>query len=173
MIKGKKESQISVIKAADYKGLLCNVSIFLNEARHASARSINAIITITYWEIGRRIVEFEQGGANRALYGEALLKRLSQDLSRKFGRGFSEENLRLMRLFYQDYEDRIPQTPSRKLSSALLLEKSQTVSGKFPLSWSHYVRLISLDDPTKRDFYEQEAQRAGWSGDHVYRNILI
>lgn len=127
----KAESQTSITESANYKNLLTDVGTFLHEARHASARSVNAILTATYWEIGRRIVEFEQGGANRASYGEALLKQLSQDLSKQFGRGFSEENLRLMRLFYQHYRERISQTASGKSFFALLLEKSQTVSGKF------------------------------------------
>ncbi len=128
------------------------------------------MLTTTYWEIGRRIVEFEQGGVDRTACGETSLKRLSQDLSSRFGRGFSEENLRLMRLFYLHYRERISQTLSGK-SPTLLSAKSQTVSGKFPLSWSHYVRLFTLDDPHKRDFYEEEARRAGWSVRQLDRQI--
>jgi len=72
----------------------------LDAARQAAARSVNALMTASYWEIGRRIVEFEQGGTERAEYGEGLLKRLSADLTTRFGRGFPERNLEQMRLFY-------------------------------------------------------------------------
>ncbi len=71
-----------------YAGLLTGVSELLEQARHAAARSVNAIITATYWEIGRRIVEYEQAGKDRAQYGEELLKRLSKDLTARLGKGF-------------------------------------------------------------------------------------
>lgn len=154
----------------DYKGLLGGVSLLLNEARSAAARSVNAILTITYWEIGQRIVEFEQDGSDRATYGATLLKRLSRDLTTRFGRGFSEENLRLMRLFYLHYRERISQTLSGK-SLEISSAQSQTWSQKFPLSWSHYVRLLTLDDSHKRDFYEEEACRATWSVRQLDRQI--
>ncbi|MBI4354328.1 MAG: hypothetical protein HY595_03745, partial [Candidatus Omnitrophica bacterium] len=114
---------------------------------------VNAIITATYWEIGRRIVEYEQSGKKRAEYGEALLKRLSSDLTSKFGRGFSERNLEQMRLFYLGWP--ISQTVSAKSQPA--------PAPRFPLSWSHYVRLLSVEDPQARAFYEREALRGGWS----------
>ena len=69
-------------------------------ARRAAARSVNALMTASYWEIGRRIVEFQQGGAERAAYGEALIERLATDLTQQFGRGFSPVNLSQMRRFY-------------------------------------------------------------------------
>jgi hypothetical protein len=133
--------------------LLAGVSELLEAACHTVARSVNTILTTTDWEIGRRLVEFEQGSADRAAYGATLLKHPSQDLSVRFGRDFSEENLRLMRLFYLRYRERISQKVFGK-SSALLSAISETVSGKFPLSWSHDVRLLTLDDPYKRKGYE-------------------
>src|SRR5262245_36067824 len=72
----------------------------LEQARRASARAVNVVITATYWEIGRRIVEFEQHGQDRAKYGAKLIERLSADLSAKYGRGFSRRNLEQMRWFY-------------------------------------------------------------------------
>jgi hypothetical protein len=75
-----KEIEIKRIDHGDYTGLLTGVSELLEQARHAAARSVNQILTATYWEIGRRIVEFEQKGAYRAEYGESLLRRLSKDL---------------------------------------------------------------------------------------------
>jgi DUF1016 N-terminal domain len=80
-------------QAVTYDGLLTDVAHVIEAARRAAARSVNAVMTITYWLIGRRIVEQEQQGAARAGYGEELLKRLARDLSKRFGRGFSERNL--------------------------------------------------------------------------------
>src|SRR5262245_55274560 len=87
----------------------------LADARRSSARAVNAVLTAAYWEIGRRIVEHEQGGKERAGYGEALLVRLAADLTRSHGRGFSERNLRLMRAFYLGWE--IRQTPSARFQA--------------------------------------------------------
>lgn len=192
MKKLTKDSRIMSVDEKGYGGLLTGVSELLEQARHAAVRSVNQILTATYWEIGRRIVEFEQKGAYRAEYGESLLRRLSKDLVLEFGRGFSEENLRLMRLFYLHYRGRISQTVSGKLAAPVSTKKSQTTSGflsppidfsktgaevlrtvsaLFPLSWSHYVRLLALDEQVKRDFYEEEARRAGWSVRQLDRQI--
>ena len=86
--------------AADYSTLHADIVAMLEAARRAAVRSVNALMTATYWEIGRRLVELEQGGSERAAYGEALIERLSADLSARFGRGFSRQNLWQMRLFY-------------------------------------------------------------------------
>jgi hypothetical protein len=104
--------------AVDYPVLLGGVSELLESARRASARAANAFMTATYWEIGRRIVEFEQHGAKRAAYGEQLLKRLAADLTASHGRSFSVRNLENMRLFYGVCgPSQISQTLSEKLSS--------------------------------------------------------
>ena len=87
----------------DYDGLLSGMVSLIKDARRVSARAVNAVITATYWELGRRIVENEQSGRRRAGYGEALLKKLSADLTSKFGRGFSRQNLQQMRQFYRAY----------------------------------------------------------------------
>jgi hypothetical protein len=84
-----------------YDVILGEIARLLEQARRSAARSVNAIMAQSYWEIGRRIVEFEQGGVWRAEYGAELLKRLSEDLSSRFGRGFSRANLEYMRRFYQ------------------------------------------------------------------------
>ena len=105
----------SVSDAGGYPQLLSDIAGLLEAARRASARVVNALITATYWNVGRRIVEFEQGGKERAEYGEALLSKLSEDLTGKFGRGFSPDNLESMRRFYMLYKDStISETPSRK-----------------------------------------------------------
>lgn len=86
--------------AGDYSGLVGSISGLLDVARRASVRTVNAFMTATYWEIGRRIVEFEQGGLDRAKYGESVVDRLAQDLSSRLGRGFSRRNVFLMRAFF-------------------------------------------------------------------------
>jgi len=144
-------------------------------ARQAVVRNVDTIQVITNFEIGRRIVEHEQKGSDRAEYGEKILKKLSQVLTKEFGRGFSLTNLKLMRQFYVLYSSSIGQTvsdqlkkqqiPSVKLNAS---QKSQTVSGQlekplFTLSWSHYVFLTGLDDEDERRFYEIEAYKQNWS----------
>jgi hypothetical protein len=87
-------------KAADYNIVLTGVLELLDAARRTSARVVNSWMTATYWEIGRRIVEHEQAGQERAAYGEEVLERLAHDLGKKFGRGFGLIQLRTMRQFY-------------------------------------------------------------------------
>jgi hypothetical protein len=100
-------------RATTYDSMLSGVAGLLEEARRASARAVNALMTATYWEIGRRIVEFEQQGKRRAQYGAQLLEPLSLDLGKRFGRGFSVINHRTMRRFYECWSDvRIRQTAS-------------------------------------------------------------
>ena len=96
--------------APEYEGLVGEIGVLLEEARRTSARAVNAIMTTTYWEIGRRIVEYEQQGRVRAEYGEALLARLAADLTARFGRGFSVRNVWQMKAFYLAWP--IPQTAS-------------------------------------------------------------
>ena len=106
----------------------------IKEARRVSAWTVNAIMTATYWEISRRIVESEQEGKRRAGYGEELLKKLSADLTGRFGRGFSPDNLENMRRFYMTYKaTQISETAPRKSqkSSAELIV--QAISERFPL----------------------------------------
>ncbi|MCY7276898.1 MAG: PDDEXK nuclease domain-containing protein [Phormidesmis sp. CAN_BIN44] len=134
----------------------------MQQARHAAARSVNSIMTATYWEIGRRIVEYEQGGAQRAGYGEYLMKRLAADLTSQLGRGFSQRNLEQMRRFYQLWT--IPQAVSAELEPT-------AISRHFSLPWSHYVKLISIKKPEARTFYETEALKNGWSLRQLERQI--
>ncbi len=89
------------LAATGYDAMLSGVVTLLEQARRSSVRAVNTIMTATYWEIGRRIVEHEQGGKGRAQYGTKLLERLSVDLGKQFGRGFSIINIRSMRKFYE------------------------------------------------------------------------
>jgi len=184
--KPNKEVGVKLTIDQDYTGLLSSVSKLLDQARHAAVRSVNLILTSTYWEVGWRVVEFEQQGTRRAEYGRRLLKRLAKDLTSRFGKGFGYSNLNLIRQFYLTYSHRGPilQTLSgefiavqeSQIVSAIsppttALKILQTLSGKFSLSWSHYVRLLSLDEQEKRNFYEEEALRAGWSVRQLNRQI--
>jgi predicted nuclease of restriction endonuclease-like (RecB) superfamily len=169
---GARSGKASVARTADgYDVVLASVIDVLESARRAVARSVNSIMSATYWEIGRRIVEHEQQGRARASYGEALLQRLSEDLSKRFGRGFSLTNLEQMRRFYIGWK--IPQTLSGKSSGRPGSTIPQTLSGEsaFPLPWSHYVKLMALSDEDARRFYETEALRGGWSVRQLDRQI--
>ena len=173
---------------APYRAVFGDVSKIIDAARESAARSVNAAMTAAYWLVGRRIVEFEQSGEDRAEYGEALVERLAEDLAVRFGRGFSLRNIYNMRLFYLAYPtDRILQTPSAKLAQLPERQILQTPSGKleapsvevgfddlltaFPLPWSAYVRLLSVRDENAREFYEAEALRGGWSVRQIDRQI--
>ncbi len=169
MVNKKVPQAGSALRKLEYSKLLGGVAALLEQARRGAARAVNVILTATYWEIGRRIVEYEQEGEKRAEYGSRLLQRLSQDLTQRFGRGFSPDNLELMRRFYLAYPN--SESASRKLPAGKQGEIPETVSRNFPLSWSHYVRLVTLDDGAKRDFYEEETRRAGWSVRELDRQI--
>jgi len=167
---------------SSYTDLLKNITKLMEEARRASSQAVNVVMTATNWEIGRCIVTFEQGGKSRAAYGEAVLARLSEDLTRLVGRGFSVDNLQRFRQFFQEYpHERIYATPSRKLNaqiSAALSRKSaeqpftlEYLANRFSLPWSHYVRLMAVKDLDARAFYEAEALRGGWSVRQLDRQI--
>lgn len=181
MAKRSKKKSIPAKRSfsKEYAAVVADISHVLESARRLSARSVNAVITRTYWEIGRRIVEFEQAGEKRAEYGTELLKRLATDLSR-FGRGFSERNLRTMRAFYIDRPIRqtlsaeshaLSETVGDSQKRQTLSAVSQPLQHSFPLPWSHYVRLLGVKKKEARTFYEQEAIRGGWSIRQLSRQI--
>ena len=190
-----RKTALSVRRASvelkGYERFVEEVSAVLTAARKASARTVNAIMTATYWDVGRRIVEFEQKGRGRADYGEEVLMRLSSDLTVQFGRGFAKSNLYQMRALYLAYRG-IFQTVSGKsahASSVLMTDTSneakfqkvsgksdilpvlQSLSARFPLPWSAYVRLLSVKNEHARRFYEEEALRGGWSVRQLDRQI--
>ena len=178
---------------AGYGRVLGGVMLLLEQARRSSARAVNTLMTATYWEIGRRIVEQEQHGRHRAGYGEELIIRLSLDLTTRFGRGFSMRNLELMRSFYRCWpipqtlsanstrripqtlsagsRKRIVQTPSAQFNDRGRALNLDTLSEAFPLPWSHYVRLLTVEEDGARRFYTTEALRGGWSVRQLDRQI--
>lgn len=156
-----------------YAGIHSGIVEVLDAARHAAARSVNALMTASYWEIGRRIVEAEQKGRRRAGYGEQLIERLSADLTARFGRGFSRQNLQQMRSFFLTWP--ICQTVSGESSQALVARvpprRMDELAQVFTLPWSAYVRLLSVKDDHARQFYETEALRGGWSVRQLDRQV--
>lgn len=163
----------------EYGKIHSEIISLLEAARRHAVRSVNALMTATYWEIGRRIVEYEQGGSERAGYGTALIKRLGTDLTKEYGRGFGWRNLTQMRTFYQAWPaELILQTLSAKSSSRQSIHAANTnnlkfnqLSAAFPLPWSAYVCLLSVKTPTARAFYETEALRCGWSVRQLSRQM--
>ena len=113
-----------------------NIKQLMDQARNRVSREVNTILVQTYWEIGRIIVEDEQGNLERAEYGKKLIADLSKRLTKEYGKGFSRANLQNMRSFY------------------LLYPICQTLSGK--LSWSHYCELLSVSDEKKRFFTKKK-----------------
>lgn len=166
-----------------YDSILGDISNIIDAARKSAARSINSTMTAAYWLIGRRVVEFEQKGSERAEYGEELLKRLSGDLTSEYGRGFAKSNLYQMRSFYLAYPDIFQtaseisertekfQTPSGKSQLGSAKPDLQLFASTFPLPWSAYVRLLSVKNKHARKFYETETLRGGWSVRQLNRQI--
>lgn len=162
--------------------LITELRGLIQSARHAAATTVNTLQVLTNFEIGRRIVEHEQKGAERAEYGKKLLKMLSVQLTEEFGRGFSKSNLAAMRAFYLAWSDRVQilQKASGKLIAPEIHQKpsgklgiSATPSRKSPftLSWSHYVLLLTIKNTEERSFYEIEATNEGWSLPELKRQL--
>lgn len=131
------------------------ISNLLVEARKRVLQTVNHTMVLTYFEIGRMIIEEEQNGKERADYGKQLLSDLSQTLTKEFGKGFSVTNLQQMRQFYTVY--------SKQQTLSVKSEKSQILSREFKLSWSHYLKLMRIDDELERKFYEIESFKNNWS----------
>src|SRR4030042_6723313 len=177
-----------VPKAQNYSTLITDLASLIEQGRKAAVRYVNTALVVTYWLIGRGIVEYEQKGKERAGYSESLLKKISADLTPRFGKGFTERNLEHMRQFYLTYS-KISHTLCAKSSELGTAKKShtvcaelqpisQTVSGisetlmrKFSLSWSHYRLLMRLDESFKREFYEAECIRGNWPVRKLARQI--
>ena len=128
----------SILKKQNYLGLIAELASLIEQGRRVAVRYVNTALVATYWLMGRRIVEFEQKGKERAEYGEALLKKISADLTPRFGKGFTERNIEHMRQFYLTYPEishtvcaKLPKKIKKKSHTvcAELIPISQTVSG--------------------------------------------
>lgn len=178
MAKKPRQTAVVVARPDSYDAILAEVVELLETARRTSARAVNAVMVSTYWQIGRRVVESEMRGKHRADYGEQLIDRLSADLTTRFGRGFSRRAVYQMRALYQTYPP-IVQSPSAQfgeqpiptIPQSPIAQSSPAKAPQFPLPWSHYVRLLSVDNPHARQFYETEALRGGWTVKQLDRQI--
>jgi len=170
------------------------VANIIEQARKFVGRTADLTTTVTYFEVGRMIVENEQGGQERAEYGQNLLKNLAKFLTERFKKGFSLSNLKNAKQFYNTYKNRVNQTFYNHYPNE---QKSQTLSGFLPvpaqnqkqelstekdayeamreaaqffkLGWSHYIILMSIDNEDERRFYEIEAERESWSYRYLKR----
>lgn len=137
-----------------------SVADLLEQARAHVRTTVNVAMVYTYYEIGRKIVEEEQNGEDRAEYGKRILENLSAYLTERFGRGFSVDNLRLIRKFYRVYS-KAPIQETVFPESSNLPETSKERA--FSLSWSHYLKLMRITNDDERRFYEIEAVKNKWS----------
>lgn len=142
---------MEIMNKKGYNRLISDIGNLLEQGRRQAVSAVNTALTMTYWQIGRRIVEFEQKGRIKAEYGSKLLKMLSNDLTRKYGRGFSVDNLERMRRVY------------------LMFPKSATVWRK--LSWSHYRMLLKVNNKHAREFYISQTEQENWGARELERNI--
>ena len=132
-----------LVKNSGFEKMISNIEVLVNASKSELAISINKVMTVTYWSIGKYIVEFEQDGNAKAKYGKNLLSTISKELTLRLGKGYSRPNLNNMRKFYLKYSD------------------CQTVSDK--LSWYHICELIKIDDELERNFYEKECVVENWN----------
>jgi len=178
----------------NYSTLISDLAFLIEQGRKAAVRYVNTALVATYWLIGKRIVDYEQKEKERAEYGRALLKYLSNDLTKQVGKGWSEPHLRAVRQFYLTYRDiekrytlcsesqkfvesEIQHTLCSELIPAdvspakVQLSSMESFAMMFPLSWSHYRLLMRLDESLKREFYEAECIRGNWSVRQMDRQI--
>ena len=133
----------SLSNTEDYKLLVKSIGESYLKARQKAVNAVNSELTKSNWETGRYIVEYEQKGQIKAEYGKELLKLLSKDLTKKYGKGFSRSGLVYMRLFYIKYQ--------------------KGVTTSHLLSWSHYYELLKINNDLEREFYENQIIIENWT----------
>ena len=147
----KKKDRLWHADDNSYGQLIQNIGSLLETGKKQAVSAVNQAMVRTYWEIGKHIVEYEQAGNEKAEYGSETLKRLSRDLTERYGNGFGMSNINKMRKFYSLYP---------------IL---QTVSAK--LSWSHYVELLKIEDSMERSFYLKECEQDNWGVRELRRQM--
>lgn len=180
---------MSELRPASEEHLYERIASILDEARSRVARTVNTAMVHAYWLIGRELVEVEQQGAERAGYGEGLMKGVAARLSAKFGKGFSLASLKRMKQFYLAFPhgsaladggegkgstplSLSPETDGvEKGAAALSLSASPTLLFPPMLAWSHYLVLVRVTRPEARSFYEIEAARESWSVRELERQV--
>ncbi len=173
-------------KYNDEDNMLVNdLRSIVSKARSKAFAAVNYSLVERNWRIGQRIVEEEQNGASRAEYGKHVIEIASAALTEEFGKGFSETNIMNFKKFYLKFKElTIPQTLSEEFKKqkhqtlsdefSLLPQKGQTQPAQFELRllpWSHYERLIRVEDKKAREWYAKEAFEQGWSFRTLNRNI--
>lgn len=164
--------------------LLCQKAVdLIDRARNTAIREVNLVQLLTYYTLGKWIVEVQQGGSGRAKYGKRVLETLSDALNHAFGKGYSVSTLTNIRKFYEIYKNRI----SAPMVTDFAEPNSQPLVTKFGndvpfrLSWTHYLILMRIQNEDERDFYERLAIQENWSkrelsrqyGSSLYERMLI
>ena len=152
--------------SSDSMEVLCqNAIALIQHARRIAVNQVNLIQLMTYYALGRWIVEEQQAGNDRASYGKKVIQTLSDTLNERFGKGFSVDTLENARKFYLNYQDRISDTVFRRFvdknSDTVFRNSNEPIP--FTLSWSHYLVLMRIKNPDERRFYEIEAENSCWS----------
>ena len=149
-------------------GFLKIIAGILKNARKSAKTAVNLTMVYAYFEIGRMIIEEEQNGKNRAAYGKQILQELSEYLTAQFGKGFSVGNLKNIRQFYRVYAcNQIGETVFSQFEDLPVTKTGR----RFYLSWSHYLKLMRIDNADERHFYEIEAVKNDWSLSELKRQF--
>jgi len=184
----RKVSRPSLVRSTE--PLFQEIRAVLESARAGAYRAVNTAMVQAYWNVGRLIVEHEQGGRKRATYGEAVLEELSRRLAADFGRGFTATNLRYMRAFYMAFPIQHAvraESGRRRQRGAIHLEsvtgdaridhavsdESRMPEFRAELSWTHYRLLVSVEDSVAREWYAHEAADQHWSTRQLERQISV
>lgn len=166
MEKATKQQDAIIIQSED--DLFAKVSVLIEESRKNIVKAVNTAMVYTYYGVGQYIVEYEQDGKQRAEYGSSVLKRLSERLTEKYGKGWSIETLKKCRKFYSMF--RIGSTVQTQSENTDLVHSVDQIHN-FVLSWNHYQILMRIDNPQARSFYEIEATRQQWSVRQLQRQV--
>ncbi len=157
------------------RNVYSSIKILIENAQSGIVRNVNSMMVLTYFQIGKIIVEEEQNGDQRAGYSKQLLIRLSEKLTKAYGKGYSLTNLEYIRKFYKIYSKRVAKPSSRKLvkrqGTKIPQSPIEEFKTSFTLSWTHYIQLLKIDDDSERSFYEIETIQGNWSVRELQRQF--
>lgn len=186
MVATPRRPSTALAGTRDLAALVERVVAIIEDARARVVRTVNSEMVLSYWHIGRELVEFVQRGDARAEYGKEVIEGLSRQLLKRVGKGYSARNLWYFRDFYVTYRDRTPKVRAEGFRTSLvqnskpgdapriLREAGAELAEGFSshLSWTHYRALLAVSDPAARAFYEIEAEHENWSTPHLERQIF-
>ena len=159
-----KNEIVTTISDNEINQLVSDSIALIDYARNSIAKQVNITQIMSYYTLGKWIVDCQQKGQERAQYGKKVIKTLSEKLTEQYGKGFSESYLDKARKFYITYQNRISET----LFTEFAIKKSETAFAEllknppFILPWSHYLQLMRIEDENERNFYEIEAANSNW-----------